>query len=159
MEKLWAPWRAEYVQGGGGGRECIFCSALAANDDRARLVLVREPLAFALLNAYPYAPGHVMVAVTRHVGLYEALSDDELRASGQLTQRGILALKAAFSPDGFNLGINQGRVAGAGVEGHLHLHIVPRWNGDANFMPVIGGVKVISQDPRSTYETLLPHFR
>ncbi len=159
MEKLWAPWRAEYVQSGGGGRECIFCSALAASDDRAGLVLVREPLAFALLNAYPYAPGHVMVAVTRHVGLYEALSADELRASGELTQRGILALRAAFSPDGFNLGINQGRVAGAGVEGHLHLHIVPRWSGDANFMPVIGGVKVISQDPRSTYEALLPHFR
>ena len=100
----------------------------------------------------------VMVAVTRHVGLYEALSDDELRACGRLTQRSILALRAAFSPDGFNLGINQGRVAGAGVEGHLHLHVVPRWNGDTNFMPVIGGARVISQDPQSTYEALLPHL-
>ena len=158
MEKLWAPWRAEYVQGGGGDGECIFCSALADPDDRARFILARQPLVFALLNAYPYAPGHVMVAVTRHVGLYESLHEDELAAFGRLTQRGILALKAVFRPEGFNLGINQGRVAGAGVEEHLHLHIVPRWNGDTNFMPVIGGVKVISQGPGATYEALLPHF-
>ncbi len=158
MESLWAPWRAEYVRQGAGSGECILCSALTASDDRARLVLTREPLAFVLLNAYPYAAGHLMVAVTRHVGLYEALADDELAAFGRLTQRGILALTAALRPDGFNLGINQGGVAGAGVEGHLHMHIVPRWNGDTNFMPVIGGVRVISQDPGAAFEALFPHF-
>ena len=157
MERLWAPWRAEYVTGGTSG-ECIFCAALTAGDDRARLVLARDPLAFALLNAYPYASGHVMVAVTRHEGLYEALTEDELAVIGRLSQRSIRALQAALSPDGFNLGTNLGRVAGAGVEGHLHLHIVPRWNGDTNFMPVIGGVKVISHDLGTTYEALRPHF-
>jgi len=158
MERLWAPWRAEYVTGGTSG-ECIFCAALTAGDDRARLVLARDPLAFALLNAYPYAPGHLLVAVSRHVGSYEALAEDELLALGRLVQRGIRALQAAFHPEGFNLGINQGRVAGAGFEGHLHVHIVPRWNGDTNFMPTVGGVKVLSQDPGGTFEALLPHFQ
>ena len=117
---------------------CVFCAALATGDDRRALILKRGRLAFLILNAFPYASGHLMAVVTRHVGTIEAATAEELAEAMSLIQAATRALGTAYDPDGFNVGLNQGRVAGAGVLGHLHVHVVPRWNGDTNFMPVIG---------------------
>ncbi len=133
---------------------CLFCDALASSDDRKVLVLLRRPLAFLLLNAFPYAAGHLMAAPTRHVGTLGEASAGELGEALALVQRAIGALDRAYHPDGYNVGINQGRVAGAGVEGHLHIHVVPRWNGDTNFMPVLGEVRVLPESLEATYDRL-----
>ena len=133
---------------------CIFCEALTAGDDRGALILRRSPLAFLILNKFPYASGHVMAVVTRHVGTFEEATSDELGQSMDLVQAAVRALRSAYHPDGFNLGANQGRVAGAGVLGHLHLHVVPRWNGDTNFMPVIGDTRVLPETLDTTYDRL-----
>ena len=133
---------------------CVFCSALAAGDDRRSLILRRGRLAFLILNAFPYASGHLMAVVTRHVGSIETATADELGEAMALIQQATRALDAAYHPDGFNVGLNQGRVAGAGVLGHLHIHLVPRWNGDTNFMPVIGETKVLAESLETTYDRL-----
>jgi ATP adenylyltransferase len=133
---------------------CVFCSALHAGDDRRSLILHRGRLAFLILNAFPYASGHLMAAVTRHVGSIEAATPEELAEVMALIRKGTLALGAAYHPDGFNVGLNQGRVAGAGVLGHLHVHLVPRWNGDTNFMPVIGETRVLPEALETTYDRL-----
>jgi len=137
---------------------CFFCQKLAAGDDEAAYILVRTDAAFAILNAFPYNPGHLMVAPVRHVGELEELTAAELAESDELLQRSIRALKESSKPDGFNLGMNLGRVAGAGVPGHLHWHLVPRWNGDTNFMPVIADTKVLPEALAQTYTRLKPHF-
>ena len=133
---------------------CVFCSLLAAGDDRRSLILRRGRLAFLVLNAFPYASGHLMAVVTRHVGTIETATADELAEAMALIQTGTRALDAAYHPDGFNVGLNQGRVAGAGVLGHLHVHLVPRWNGDTNFMPIIGETKVLPESLETTYDRL-----
>ena len=133
---------------------CVFCSLLAAGDDRRSLILLRGRLAFLVLNAFPYASGHLMAVVTRHVGTIETATVDELAEAMALIQTGTRALDAAYHPDGFNVGLNQGRVAGAGVLGHLHVHLVPRWNGDTNFMPIIGETKVLPESLETTYDRL-----
>ena len=133
---------------------CVFCAALAAGDDRRALILHRGTRAFLILNAFPYASGHVMAVVTRHVGTVEAATAEELGEAMTLVQSATRALDAAYHPDGFNMGLNQGRVAGAGVLGHLHLHLVPRWNGDTNFMPVIGETRVLPESLETTYDRL-----
>jgi len=133
---------------------CLFCDALASSDDRKVLVLLRRPLAFLILNAFPYASGHLMAALTRHVGTLGEATVAELGEAMALVQRSIRALDRVYSPDGYNVGINQGRVAGAGVEGHLHVHVVPRWNGDTNFMPVLGQVRVLPESLEATYDRL-----
>jgi ATP adenylyltransferase len=133
---------------------CVFCSALNAGDDRRSLILHRGRLAFLILNAFPYASGHLMAAITRHVGSIEAATPEELAEVMALIRKGTLALGAAYHPDGFNVGLNQGRVAGAGVLGHLHVHLVPRWNGDTNFMPVIGETRVLPEALETTYDRL-----
>ena len=133
---------------------CVFCSALGAGDDRRALILHRGRLAFLILNAFPYASGHLMAAITRHVGSIEAATPEELAEVMALIRKGTLALGAAYHPDGFNVGLNQGRVAGAGVLGHLHVHLVPRWNGDTNFMPVIGETRVLPEALETTYDRL-----
>jgi len=137
---------------------CFFCEQLAAGDDEASYILVRREAAFAILNAFPYNPGHLMVAPLRHVGDLEELSTAELAASDELLQRSIRALKQSSDPDGFNVGMNLGRVAGAGVPGHLHWHVVPRWNGDTNFMPVIADTKVLPEALAQTFRRLRPLF-
>lgn len=154
MERLWAPWRMEYVAAASRAPGCIFCEALAAAEDRPALVLLRRPLAFLLLNAFPYASGHLMAALTRHVATLAEATPAELGEAMALVRRAIGALDRAYQPDGYNVGINQGRVAGAGVEGHLHIHVVPRWNGDTNFMPVLGEVRVISESLDAAYDRL-----
>ena len=156
-ENLWAPWRMEYIRAPKGG-VCVFCEALAAGDDRERLVLHRGARVFAILNRYPYTAGHLMVVPRRHVGALEDLSADEAGELWAVAVHAKRALDAAFRPDGYNLGLNLGPAAGAGVKDHLHLHVVPRWGGDTNFMPVLGEVHVISQHLDEIYESLVPGF-
>ena len=144
-----------YVSTAGGPEAaCVFCALLAAADDRRSLILRRGRLAFLVLNAFPYASGHLMAVVTRHVGTIETATADELAEAMVLIQTGTRALDAAYRPDGFNVGLNQGRVAGAGVLGHLHVHLVPRWNGDTNFMPIVGETKVLPEALETTYDRL-----
>jgi ATP adenylyltransferase len=133
---------------------CVFCSAQASGDDRRALILHRGTHAFLILNAFPYALGHLMAVITRHVGTIEAATAEELAEAMALIRTATRALEAAYQPDGFNVGLNQGRVAGAGVLGHLHIHLVPRWNGDTNFMPVIGDTRVLPESLETTYDRL-----
>jgi ATP adenylyltransferase len=137
---------------------CIFCAAANADDDRLVFVLGRQGTAFAILNAFPYNPGHLMVATVRHVGELEELRPEELSDASALLQRSVRALKATSAPDGFNVGMNLARVAGAGIPGHVHWHVVPRWNGDTNFVTVVGETRVLPELLSQTYEKLQPHF-
>jgi ATP adenylyltransferase len=144
-----------YVSTAGGPEAaCVFCAALATGDDRRALILKRGRLAFLILNAFPYASGHLMAVITRHVGTLETATAEELGEAMALIQSATRALGAAYHPDGFNVGLNQGRVAGAGVLGHLHLHLVPRWNGDTNFMSAIGETRVLPEALETTYDRL-----
>jgi ATP adenylyltransferase len=144
-----------YVSTAGGPEAaCVFCAALAVGDDRRALILRRGRLAFLILNAFPYASGHLMAVITRHVGTLEAATAEELAEAMALLQSASRALGAAYHPDGFNVGLNQGRVAGAGVLGHLHVHLVPRWNGDTNFMPVTADTRVLPEALEATYDRL-----
>jgi ATP adenylyltransferase len=136
---LWAPWRLEYIQQADELDRCIFC------EPEDELVVARGERALVVLNKFPYASGHLMVAPLRHTGEFGSLDDDEAAAVHALAARGIDALRTVYAPNGFNLGWNLGRVAGAGIEDHVHLHVVPRWNGDTNFMPVLADVKVLPE--------------
>ena len=153
MERLWAPWRLEYVQHADEQDGCVFCRA-AAGDDVEQLVVHRGERAFVLLNKYPYASGHLLVAPYRHGVNFPELDEAEVAEVHRLATQGLAALAAAYRPDGFNLGWNVGRVAGAGIVDHGHLHVVPRWNGDTNFMPVLADVKVIPQHLADTRQRL-----
>jgi len=151
---LWAPWRIEYITGSKDD-ECIFCAAGARDDGGpAERPLDRGDRCFTMLNAFPYAPGHVMVAPYRHVGALDELTDDELVELMPLARRAIGAMREAMTPDGFNVGLNLGGVAGAGIADHLHLHVVPRWDGDTNFMPLLADTRVIAQALDATYDVL-----
>lgn len=143
-----------YVGASGPPAGCIFCNALGKGDDRSVGILRRSPHAFLMLNAYPYTSGHLMAVVNRHVGALRDATADELGDAMRLVQDAIGALSDEYAPQGFNVGINQGRVAGAGVEDHLHVHVVPRWNGDANFMSVIGEVRVLPESLDATWARL-----
>src|SRR5881396_2673198 len=159
MEHLWSPWRMEYIESAHDEDvDCIFCELFNRDDDEKSFILARGKRAFALLNAYPYNPGHLMVAPFRHVAELEDLADDEVLDAGHLLQRSVRGLREEMQPDGFNVGMNLGRVAGAGVPGHLHWHVVPRWNGDTNFMPVVGQTRVLPESLDDTYKKLKPRF-
>jgi ATP adenylyltransferase len=159
-ERLWTPWRMAYIrQSGGEDRQgCIFCDLPAAGDDAANHILGRGERTFVMLNGFPYNPGHLMVAPLRHVGEYGELSGEELAETMALAGTAIRALRETSSPDGFNLGMNLGQVAGAGIADHLHLHLVPRWDGDTNFMPIVGQTKVLPELLDETWERLRPFF-
>ena len=129
---------------------CVFCSALTSGDDRRALILRRGQRAFLILNAFPYSIGHLMAMPIRHVATVEDTTADELTETMTLVQESVRALNVGYKPDGFNIGLNQGRVAGAGVLGHVHTHVVPRWTGDTNFMPVIGNTNVVPEALRET---------
>jgi ATP adenylyltransferase len=144
VRQLWAPWRLEYVATADDDDGCVFCRALDG-DDVERLVVHRGERAFVLLNKFPYSSGHLMVAPARHCGDFAALEPEEAAEIHALAAAGIGALKEVYGPEGFNLGWNLGRVAGAGVVDHVHLHVVPRWGGDTNFMPVLADVKVLPE--------------
>ncbi|AGL03361.1 HIT family protein [Desulfoscipio gibsoniae] len=155
MDRLWAPWRGVYV-GKERGDGCIFCEKLNAGTDKDgdNYVLYRGDKVFVILNIYPYNNGHLLVAPKRHVGDIEELTLDEMQELFAVTRRMVGVQRSAFNPDGFNIGINLGKVAGAGIPGHLHIHIVARWGGDTNFMPVFGDVRVISEALEITYTKL-----
>jgi ATP adenylyltransferase len=153
MERLWAPWRLEYIKRADEDDGCVFCRA-AAGPDEQNLILHRGEHAFALLNKYPYASGHLMVAPYRHVGEFSELGVEEALDLHRLARQALAALTAAYGPHGYNLGWNLGRVAGAGVVDHVHEHVVPRWGGDTNFMPVLADVKVIPEHLAETRSRL-----
>jgi ATP adenylyltransferase len=145
-ERLWAPWRLEYIERADDEDGCVFCDALEGSDDSGdALVVHRGRLAFLLLNRFPYTSGHLMVAPVRHVGDYGGLADDEALEVHRLTRTALAALRETYAPHGYNVGWNLGRAAGAGVLDHIHLHIVPRWGGDTNFMPVLADIRVIPE--------------
>jgi ATP adenylyltransferase len=148
----------EQAQGDEDPEACFLCEKPREGDDAAALILARAGAAYALLNAYPYNPGHLLVAPFRHVAALEDLTDDESRDCQSLLARSVRAIEEEMEPHGFNVGMNLGRVAGAGVPGHLHWHLVPRWNGDTNFMTVLGDVRVLPEALAATYAKLEPRF-
>jgi len=154
VSRLWAPWRMAYVGASEPPPGCVFCSAFEAAEDRAGLVLHRGARSFLILNAFPYASGHLMAVLNRHVGTLAEATAEELADAMTLVQLGLTTLGAEYHPDGFNVGVNQGRVAGAGILDHLHIHVVPRWNGDTNFMPVLGDVRVLPESLDATWARL-----
>ena len=152
---LWAPWRMAYIKKAAAkeDEECIFCKAPKMDEEEA-LVVYKSRLAYIIMNKYPYNTGHIMIVPYRHVGDYAGLTEDEIKELGLLLKASINGLRRALNPHGFNIGINLGRVAGAGIAGHVHIHVVPRWDGDTNFMLVTGRTKVIPQDIKETYKTI-----
>jgi ATP adenylyltransferase len=156
-ERLWAPWRLEYIRGPKAD-DCIFCRAVESDDDESNFVVHRGELAFVMLNAYPYNNGHLMVAPYAHEPTIETLDDATDLEMVQLVKRSITALREVYRPEGFNIGINQGAAAGAGIEEHVHQHVVPRWRGDTNFMPVIGDVRVLPQSLSDSWKELRSVF-
>ena len=153
MKALFAPWRIEYIKMEKPDG-CVFCTLSEENNDEKNLILTRGRYAFVIMNNYPYNPGHVMVVPYRHVGNWESLKDEEVVEINMLVRVMIKAIKNTMNPEGFNMGVNIGRVAGAGIVDHVHVHVVPRWNGDTNFMPVLSDTKVIPQAIRETYNVL-----
>jgi ATP adenylyltransferase len=153
MKHLWSPWRLEYLTEP-KAEGCIFCHAAGRGNDRENLVLLRGERAFLILNRFPYNNGHFMVVPYTHVPSLEDLDAPVLTEMMQLLNRGLAALRAIMAPDGFNVGANLGQVAGAGIEDHVHLHAVPRWAGDTNFMPVVGDMRVVPQTWLQTYDDL-----
>ena len=151
---LWAPWRLEYIQSADDDEGCVFCRALESDSDEEALVVRRGERAFALLNKFPYASGHLMVAPYRHGSELGDLDDEEALEIHRLAAEALEALRATYRPDGANLGWNLGRVAGAGIVDHVHLHVVPRWSGDTNFMPVLADVKVLPEHLAETRRKL-----
>ena len=161
MDHLWAPWRLSYVatpKPPGVEEPCFLCKGLAESDDRANLVALRTPASVVVLNLFPYNNGHLLVAPRAHKAKLDDLTAEELVETMESLRRMVRVLDRAMRPDGYNIGLNLGRVAGAGLPGHLHWHIVPRWNGDTNFMPVLGDTKVIVQSLGALYDLLVKHL-
>ena len=158
MENLWTPWRMEYIL---GKREpyCIFCPEGGDRSDEERLILHRGPLTMVMMNKFPYNNGHLLVAPWKHVSNVEDLSEEEMLDLMRWINKSIVILKKMMHPNGFNVGLNLGAVAGAGVESHIHFHIVPRWQGDTSFIAVMGEVRLIPEYLKQTYDKLLPHFK
>ena len=154
MNRLWAPWRMEYLMSGGNSDGCIFCVKPPQDDDESNFILLRTEHSFVMLNAYPYNNGHLMIAPYRHAGSFTELSTEERADLIETVAHGERILERAFSPQGMNVGVNLGHCAGAGIPGHLHVHIVPRWEGDTNFMPVVGETRVLPETLSQTYERL-----
>jgi ATP adenylyltransferase len=156
MNHLYAPWRAEYLMSGTDAIEgCLFCVLLAENDDRKNMILERGENWYVIVNKYPYTTGHVMVTCNRHIERFSELNEDEGGDLSAMLSKWERVLDRAYHPQGINVGVNLGRSAGAGVEGHLHIHLVPRWHGDTNFMSSIGETRVISEDLEDSYERLM----
>jgi len=158
MEQLWAPWRIEYIR-----QEkvegCILCDKPRQDADTLNYILYRGSKNFIMLNSYPYNGGHLMIAPYRHIASLEELTDEERNEHFEIVSRSTRLLKQVFNPAGFNIGINLGRVAGAGIDDHIHTHIVPRWQGDTNFMPVIADIKVVNEALTEIYESLKDKFQ
>jgi len=159
MKVIWAPWRMAYIKHARKPARCIFCSKARERRDAANLLLHRGRHGFVMMNLFPYNSGHLLVAPYAHVNSPESLSADAALDLIRLTNLSLRALRAAIRPEGFNVGMNLGRVSGAGLDAHVHLHIVPRWNGDTNFMPLFSETRVIPEHLRETYRKLRARFR
>ena len=157
MKHIWSPWRIEYVRME-KPEGCILCEKPRKDNDAENYILHRGDNNFVILNIYPYNPGHLMVAPYRHVASIEELSDEEISEHFRMVSRSVTLLRQEFDPGGFNIGINMGKIAGAGIDQHMHTHIVPRWQGDTNFMPVMSGTRVIAEALMETYENLRGKF-
>lgn len=161
MDRLWAPWRAKYIQDVADKTpdSCFLCEAIRSKNREEVFVLEVSKYSFAILNIYPYNTGHLMVVPMRHVGNFEELTEEEHTDLSLLLAKAVKAVKLAYSPHGINIGMNLGRAAGAGLETHIHYHVVPRWRGDTNFMPIIADTKVISEMLEDTYRKLKEAFQ
>ncbi len=153
MEQIWAPWRIKYIQME-KPKGCILCEKPGQNNDAPNYILYRGNKNFVIMNSYPYNPGHLMIVSYRHIASLDELTNEELHEHFEIVSRSIKVLRQVFNPDGFNLGINMGKVAGAGIEDHCHTHLVPRWQGDTNFMTVISDVRVLPEALAETYKGL-----
>ncbi|MDP2363047.1 MAG: HIT domain-containing protein [Ignavibacteria bacterium] len=163
METLWSPWRSKYIQGFKDedckNQECFLCKAADFVEmDKELLVVARMPHSLVIMNRYPYNSGHILVAPNRHVGGMEDISSDEMIEIMTTVQQSVVILKTIYKPQGFNIGVNIGRVAGAGVPGHVHFHVVPRWSGDTNFMSVLGEINVVSEEISEARNALAHEF-
>ena len=158
--RIWAPWRLEYVKDASKDieEECVFCARPALEDDETALIVHRGKRCFVILNLYPYTNGHLMVTPFEHVGKLQDLDAETSAEMFDLASRAMDHLEAVYRPHGFNVGFNQGRAAGAGVEHHIHMHVVPRWGGDTNFMPVIADHRVMPQSLEDSYRVMLGAF-
>ena len=154
METLYSPWRMAYINSAGKPSGCIFCEFPKRDEDEALLILHRGKTCFVIMNAFPYNPGHLMVVPYRHTADLPGLTTSELSEMMSLCQTAHRVITEVMKPHGFNMGMNLGKVAGAGIDQHLHMHVVPRWNGDTNFMPVLGEVRVVSEALNSTWKRL-----
>jgi len=157
MKNIWAPWRMEYIQMT-KPKGCILCEKPEEDNDTENYILYRGDKNFIILNSYPYTPGHLLVAPYRHIASLEELTDEERHEHFDIVSRSIKVLRREFAPQGFNLGINIGKAAGAGIEEHVHTHIVPRWQGDTNFMTVIPDIRVVPEALADTYQKLKGEF-
>ena len=158
MKNLWAPWRMEYIVKDKSG-ECIFCALPQAEQDKKDKILFRGTECFVIMNIFPYNNGHIMISPFRHLSCVTMLNDKELIEMSRLTQKSLESLREVYKPDGFNVGFNIGKAAGAGYDEHLHNHIVPRWAGDTNFMPMLADTKVHPEHLEATYGRLYPIFQ
>jgi ATP adenylyltransferase len=158
MEHLWTPWRSTYVSNKPPGGQCVFCAALAGDDDEKALLLHRAKHNFVILNRYPYSSGHLMIAPNIHVSRLTDISEEAAQEMMKLARASETILDDAYRPQGINLGMNLGEAAGAGIAAHIHLHVLPRWNGDANFMSVVANTRVIPESLTDTYNKLRPRF-
>ena len=158
MKQLWAPWRLAFIEQVSHGSGCIFCEKPANHQDGKTFILWRGRHSFVLMNIYPYNNGHLLIAPYRHIGALEDLPETVVLDMLRLVQRSIKAIRKAYAPEGFNIGVNQGKVAGAGIEHHIHLHIVPRWSSDTNFMPLLGETRVLPQHLKASYTRLKAAF-
>jgi ATP adenylyltransferase len=157
LKRIYAPWRAAYLESERTG-DCLFCTVPKKHDDEKNWILYRGDHCFVVINIYPYSNGHVMVVCNRHVEYFSDLSEEERGEVVTVMARGERAILDAYKPGGINVGVNLGRSAGAGILGHLHIHLVPRWHGDTNFMTAVGETRVISEDLADTYKRLKPYF-
>jgi ATP adenylyltransferase len=158
MDRLWTPWRFDYIRKASTATSCVFCEVLQKTSDSENLLLFRGKDSYVILNLFPYTSGHLLVVANRHISFLSDATPDELHEIIRLGRHCESALQSEYHPDGFNLGFNLGRAAGAGVEHHLHMHVLPRWTGDSNFVSVVGETRVLPEELPDTFERLRPYF-
>lgn len=159
MERIWAPWRGEYIEDSiKGHKSCVFCEIQKTPPSKENLLVFKNDYAMVVMNKFPYNNGHILVMPLKHVVSFDELSENEFIELNNLLKKAIRVIKKVYSPEGLNIGLNMGRVSGAGIDKHIHYHVVPRWNGDTNFMPVTGQTKIISEHIISSYEKIKKAF-
>jgi ATP adenylyltransferase len=159
MDRLWTPWRFEYIRNADQETACVFCRMIEEHRDEANLLLFRGRASYVILNLFPYTSGHLLIVANRHISSLSDASSEELHEIIELGRLSESALRQEYHPDGFNMGFNIGRAAGAGVEHHLHMHVLPRWAGDSNFVSVVGETRVLPEELPATFQRLLPYFK